>query len=125
MKEEFGSAAEIPNKPNDCDNAFRDPNAPDVLHLFTRKSGLPDRMVVQQGVFTVCRNIGGDTEQILKQRLVGSGESGKENYRRLILPAKIKPAVMRQLRATNLTSGSLFPGIDGLGQSIDELVRWR
>ncbi len=44
-------------------------------------------------------------------------------HRKLIIPNQLKPDFLRHLRRLNITARSLFPGIDGFGRSVSELVR--
>ncbi|MGI8546579.1 MAG: hypothetical protein ACR2M1_04475 [Gemmatimonadaceae bacterium] len=42
---------------------------------------------------------------------------------KLIIPAKLKPPFLIQLRSMNVTGRSLFPGPDGFGRSLREATR--
>ncbi len=89
-------------------------------HLFPldvyRKS---DRMVVQQGLFTVCQNILGDHGKIIDEALTGTANS----HGIFVIPHEHKTRMLRQLESMNITASTLFPGIDGLGRSVSEFVR--
>jgi hypothetical protein len=39
-----------------------------------------------------------------------------------MIPANRKIELLRSLRFMNVTSGALFPGVDGLGKSVAELA---
>jgi hypothetical protein len=57
-------------------------------------------------------------------RLGNTHASGKgEAYRKLVIPAQVKPLIIRHLRAMNITAVSLFPGGDGLGRATHELAK--
>ena len=78
-----------------------------------------DRIVAQQGVFTVA-------EQILTDhggRFGQLAEDDPEMFFRLIIRHELKAAFLTRLRRMNITASALFPGIDGLGRSIAELIR--
>ena len=42
--------------------------------------------------------------------------------RKIVIPPKQKPEFLLRLRTMNITGASLFPGVDGLGMAIKELV---
>ena len=55
-----------------------------------------------------------------------STESVEKNmaFAKIKIPANLKPEVMRHLRTMNLTAATLFPGLDGIGRYLDDLVRY-
>lgn len=91
------------------------PNASDAIYTF-RRGRLTDRMIAQQGGFTVCKDILGDHPQLIRRMSI------KDIQLKLIIPKDLKPRFLDRLRRMNVTSSSLFPGIDGLGRSIGELA---
>ncbi len=101
---------------------LKDPDA--LPHLFPLRQLHPtDRAVAQQGWFTVSTRILAEHGEIL-------GHAPEANVDvpsafRLIIPKNLKPTFLRRLRTMNVTASALFPGIDGLGRSIDELARIR
>ena len=78
-----------------------------------------DRMVAQQGLFTVCRNISGNQHEIISS---ACAEKNNYDFVKMIIPCDMKVEFLRKLRAMNITASSLFPGLDGVGQSVKELV---
>lgn len=86
---------------------------------------LTERMVAQQGAFTFSPQILGDPETIINDalgpRMITPGVGVV--YGKMIVPGGEKPRFLTMLRAMNVTAASLFPGADGLGRSIAELVR--
>src|SRR5262245_49922976 len=72
-------------------------------------------MPAQQGCFTMC-------EQILAGHECIIGELGAENLWQLTIPANQKPDFLLRLREMNITASTLFPGVDGLAESVGELV---
>ena len=80
------------------------------------------RMIAQQGLFTICRNIMGNHSTIIDETFKRSGALYDGAYTQLIIPKAKKLEMLRKLELFNITSSSLFPGIDGLGRSIGELV---
>jgi hypothetical protein len=102
-----------------------DPDAPRLVEILSRAAAWPERMVAQQGIFTLCRNVAGDTEDILARLIPIAAMPGKENMRKWLIPANMKPSVLRHLRMMNVTAQSLFPGLDGIGRHLDTMVRIR
>jgi hypothetical protein len=124
MKAAHGDAAELPTFPA-ADGQFRDPASPSILNVFTLKT-LVDRMIAQQGVFMVSRNIAANIEEVLADELPKADRVPTAvAVEKLRIPASLKPEVMRRLRSMNVTGSSLFPGLDGVGRHLDELIRWR
>lgn len=76
------------------------------------------RMIIQQGTFTICRNVMGDHGKIIH----GALKELDHAHGLLVIPKEQKPEMLRNLELVNMTATSLFPGIDGLGRSIGELV---
>lgn len=42
--------------------------------------------------------------------------------KKIIIPAALKPAILQQLYAMNVTPRSLFPGLDGFGRTLSDLA---
>lgn len=121
MKATHGTLAELPTGDDD----LRRPDAPPTVHIFGRKTALPDRMIAQQGCFMVCRNVVGDIEEVLASEIPRMADVGTETLSRFRIPAASKASFMRHLRAMNVTASSLFPGLDGIGRHLEETVRCR
>jgi hypothetical protein len=123
MKATHGPTADHPRAVDECDRVFRRPDAPAVIHIYARRSAMLDRMVAQQGVFMVNQNVAADLEATLAGELSKFATPTTEVLRKVRIPADQKPLIMRRLRAMNVTAASLFPGLDGIGRQLDELVR--
>lgn len=89
-------------------------NTSDEIYPF-RRARLTDRMIAQQGGFTICKDILGNHPQLIQRMSI------KDIQLKLIIPKELKPTFLDRLRRMNVTASSLFPGIDGLGRSIGEL----
>lgn len=100
-----------------------DPLAPmDVLPILPEKKST--RMVAQQGVFTMSLQILCDHAAALDDVCKNiQGTKGGDTYRKVIIPKEKKPEFLRMLKSMNISASSLFPGVDGLGRSIAELIR--
>jgi hypothetical protein len=123
MSKVHGALAEL--KHADMNEQSRNPDAPPVISVHGRKSALLDRMIVQQGVFMHCHNIGGDIESILSTEISKFADPKITALCKLKIAADQKPLFMRKLRAMNVTASSLLPGLDGIGRHLDEFVRNR
>jgi len=76
---------------------------------------LTERMIAQQGQHTFCTNVYGDHGQII-------GDSLGNALNKLIVRGELKGEFLLRLRSMNITASSLFPGLDGFGRSVAELV---
>lgn len=112
--------SEIPTNEAAMRKVFFVADATEIV-TFVGRQNKSDRMIAQQGFFSVCRNILGDHGAIFRR--VFSEPTEKLLFAKLIIPSALKPTFARRLRAMNLTANALFPGIDGLGKSIAELVQ--
>lgn len=77
-----------------------------------------DRMVAQQGTFTMCNPPWIDHTEELAQSLP------TESLHLLPVPASLKPALMQTLAEMNLSAASLYPGMDGIGRRVAEAMEW-
>ena len=85
------------------------------------------RMVAQQSEFTVCTELLSDHDAFADD-VVFSGVHGGEGHsivKKYVIPSSLKPRFLANLEIMNITANALFPGIDGLGRSINELVNIR
>ena len=78
-----------------------------------------DRMAAQQLLFTLSPRILADHGQLIARTLDRAAERA---WQKLVVPAALKAEFMRRLRTMNITARTLFPGLDGVGRSIGELV---
>ncbi|HUP35736.1 MAG TPA: FRG domain-containing protein [Candidatus Limnocylindria bacterium] len=77
------------------------------------------RMAAQQTIVTVSPNVIADHGPILE----GIPEPpGKALFLKFVIPAALKLEFLRKLRQLNITAQVLFPGVDGLGRSVSEVV---
>ncbi len=118
MVELYGNTT-FPSNENLIKQTFLELNAPKRL-TFTARMSKSARMVAQQGYFSICRNVLGDHGEIISELF--NDESQRERYRQLIIPAAQKRIFLKKLRSMNVTASSLFPGLDGLGKSVKELL---
>jgi FRG domain len=103
----------------DLQGFFLSENNRSCCHLFERKQKI-ERMVTQQGGFTVSPDILANHADIIEQALLKNDD--KEWFRKIVIPAELKPEFLLQLHRLNVNGIALFPGIDGLGRSMKELA---
>lgn len=98
-----------------------DSDAPQALCIWVpdRRTG---RMTAQQGVFTVAANPLTSHEEVIYS-LSAPRYAEALVFGKAVVPARLKPQFLRNLKAMNITANALFPGIDGLGRSMSELRR--
>ncbi len=97
------------------------------LLLFAQQSRLNERMVAQQGSFTVSQNVLADhadeIERIMPQYQDLEGNKKSVYRSKWIIEKTVKRMFLKRLHSMNVTAATLFPGIDGLGNELAELVR--
>jgi hypothetical protein len=101
---------------------FRSEVAGDRLFLFKPK-WMTDRMTAQQTLFTVCQNPLLDHVDILNDLFKNEMDGTIAYHFKLIIPRASKQEFLHRLRVMNVTTNSLYPGIDGAGVSVAEFVR--
>lgn len=111
--------SEIPSGNQDEEDFFLAKAAPKTLH-FVEPFQVIERMANQQSMFSASRNILEDHQDIIYSMSEKAGD--KIIAVKIIVPSKIKLDIAKRLRRMNLTASSLFPGLDGLGESIKQLI---
>ena len=99
---------------------FRQEDGPMQVAIFNRNTRT-ERMVNQQGLFTISRNIMGDHGECI-EKVMREPEGNEVLFSKVTIPAGLKLDFLRRLRSMNVTAASLFPGLDGIGRSIAEKV---
>ncbi len=111
---------DMPNKEHIIRDRFLRAGAPPVL-LFVYRKSKTDRMVAQQGSFSISRQVLSDHGSLIRECI--PEDPRRELFRKLVIPAAQKSTFLRKLRNLNITASSLFPGLDGLARSVDELIQ--
>jgi len=119
LMKELHDEQDFPRSEEGIMDRFLQPGAPHSL-LFVEKRTQTDRMAMQQGLFTISRNILGNHGAILRD--VSLNQTNEMHLLRLIIPAKQKKHFLKKLINMNITAKALFPGLDGLGRSVRELL---
>jgi hypothetical protein len=74
-----------------------------------------ERVLAQQGKFTMSFSPLRDQSTLIEGL-------GGDFVKKIIIPSDSKREFLLRLRDINITAASLFPGVDGLGRSIEELI---
>ncbi len=104
----------------DSSKAFLDPNSKSLLYFLGPKTHT-DRMAAQQTQTSICLQVLADQAKVIAEAIQDSKHHGA--LTKLIIPATLKPEFLHRLRTMNVTASALFPGIDGLGKSVAELIQ--
>jgi FRG domain len=91
------------------------------LH-FVRRPRETDRMAAQQGYFSLSPQVLADHAELLYAATAAPDPDGPQFFRFIVEP-QTKLHFLRRLVGMNVTARALFPGVDGLGRTIEELVR--
>jgi hypothetical protein len=83
---------------------------------------LNERMIAQQGLFTVGSHLEMAHDEAIQRRL---SHTVLVTFGRWGIAAELKPKFLAHLHSMNITARSLFPGLDGFGKSIEEQARLR
>lgn len=75
-----------------------------------------ERMIAQQGVYTVSSYILADHADLVSEALVG--DVGRNAFTKVRIPQKLKLEFLRRLTNMNVLPSALFPGIDGVGRFV-------
>ena len=86
------------------------PDSQDIVVL-TMAYNSNERIEAQQGRFSVSTNPLVNHETQLNEH---------DSLSKIEIPKELKPDILKELNQMNITSKTLFPGIDGLGKSIYE-----
>jgi hypothetical protein len=111
---------------SDWESRYQNANPPPAIELFTpQQATVTPRMIAQQGLFTVALDAREHHDRLIESVLhdVRSALVGNSTvFNKVVVPAGLKPVFLRHLRSMNVTASTLFPGIDGLGRSVSEMV---
>jgi hypothetical protein len=91
----------------------------ELVHAFALKKH-HIRIASQQGSFTVYAHVPSDHGALIETAF---GDKKAGFCKKIIIEPGLKPTFLRNLKRMNITAGSRFPGVDGLGRSTRELVR--
>jgi hypothetical protein len=89
--------------------------------LIPEPSILTDRMIAQQTAFTFYTSVPGEPDHDIAIRGL-LADTAPWALRKYTVPQHLKLTIRENLRQMNITAAALFPGIDGLGASLSDLV---
>jgi hypothetical protein len=81
-----------------------------------------ERMVAQQGCFTVSNDVLFSHDSVLG-RLTIDSDSSESVLSKIIIPADSKPEILKRLLRLNISARTLFPGLDGYSRSMVDEIR--
>jgi len=83
-----------------------------------------ERMAAQQGVSTFCEQLFCDQAQVIGKALMDMAVRDKDAMplSKIVINPQSKRKMREYLNKLNITAVSLFPGIDGLGRSVTEII---
>jgi hypothetical protein len=76
-----------------------------------------DRMLSQQGWFSVCANPIKEHSQPIWE------DCEEETLHKIVIPHQLKAEFLKQLNFMNITARTIYPGLDGLGASVQEYLK--
>ena len=80
------------------------------------------RVIAQQSMFTIGSRLGIDHGVFIDQML--EDDAGHPTKRVVRIRRELKPKIMKELARMGITANSLFPGIDGVGQSLQAFAHY-
>jgi hypothetical protein len=79
------------------------------------------RVIAQQSMFTIGSRLGIDHARFIDAELPDGDAPAKRIVR---IPKDLKPKILKELARMGITANSLFPGIDGVGQSLQAFAHY-
>lgn len=92
-------------------------------NTFGVRSASP-RYIAQQSCFTICGELGIDHAQAIDAILADQNGPDNPTKFRVSIRKESKPAVMKRLAIMNITAASLFPGVDGVGRYVQDVLEF-
>jgi FRG domain len=122
LREAFDIDEDWPHGKIEEVEAFWQPDAPPSL-VAIRGNYMTERMSAQQTVFTISPQIMARHDPILERAHAHHEDPNRHRYLKIIIPKALKLDFLSRLRHANITARALFPGIDGIGRAMVELLR--
>ena len=84
-----------------------------------------ERMIVQQSIFTYCEQLFCDHANLIGNSLWNHYKINKVTFplTKIVIYPPEKRKIQVHLNKLNISAATLFPGIDGIGRSISELIQ--
>ena len=76
------------------------------------------RMTAQQSLYTIAGTFADPHDVLIEEMVV------TEKRKKIIVSAKLKGELMKQLDQMNVTRYSLFGGAEGVGRTLNDLAKW-
>jgi hypothetical protein len=81
------------------------------------------RVIAQQSMFTIGSRLALDHAQVIDAMLPDAGAAAASK-RIIRIPAALKPKILKELARMGIAANTLFPGIDGVGQSLQAFAHY-
>lgn len=84
-----------------------------------------ERMVPQQSISTYCETLFCDHAELIGHALWDLFKQGEKTFllTKILVSGEAKKNLREHLNKLNITAATLFPGIDGVGRAISEIIR--
>ena len=79
-----------------------------------------ERMAAQQSIFTFCEQLFCDQAQVIGKALAQDAEALPLS--KIVVGPNIKKQMREHLNKLNINAVTLFPGVEGLGRSVKEII---
>jgi hypothetical protein len=118
----FGSGADVTGEDERIENFFGSA-ADGQLHpelIFVRPPRWSDRMAAQGAWVSVASDLLAKHSDVLDRLALERDLLPHAGFSRIVIRRQAKHELLKKLRSLNISSRTLFPGIDGLGHSMRE-----
>ena len=113
LRSEINGILHASDKPSPT---FRPSSITDAYVVFFEPPSIDPRIVNQFALFSFLSDPTISLDQWLLHRATASGSEAPPLYKRVAIPASLKPQIRRYLDQCNITERTLFPGPDGLAE---------
>jgi hypothetical protein len=99
-------------------------DAPEAI-MFTGPKRKTQRLAAQQGYFSLSPNVLCNHDSVITKACLAATEEDRNKVwmHKWVIPAALKQDFLRHLRTMNVTANALFPGLDGLGRAVMEILQ--
>jgi len=84
-----------------------------------------ERMIAQQTIFTYCHQLFCDHADLIGNTLLNyykQSSSAEQLLWKIVISPDTKKKIKEYLHKLNITAATLFPGVDGIGKAISEII---
>jgi hypothetical protein len=83
-----------------------------------------ERMTAQQGIYTYCEQLFCDQVHVIGKALLDAYQEKKvaPPLSKIVIGPRVKKEMRKYVNKLNITAATLFPGVEGLGRAISEII---